>query len=42
VNLKRKTEALGAYTYDEILGRLRHELDRLIAERMAAPASSRQ
>ncbi|HEY7508722.1 MAG TPA: flavodoxin-dependent (E)-4-hydroxy-3-methylbut-2-enyl-diphosphate synthase, partial [Vicinamibacteria bacterium] len=41
VNLKRKTEALGAYTYDEILGRLRHELDRLIAERLAAPASSR-
>ena len=36
VNLKRKTETLGAYTYDEILGRLRHELDRLIAERPPA------
>jgi (E)-4-hydroxy-3-methylbut-2-enyl-diphosphate synthase len=41
VNLKRKTETLGAYTYDDILGRLRQELDRLIAERLAAPASSR-
>ncbi|HVR69260.1 MAG TPA: (E)-4-hydroxy-3-methylbut-2-enyl-diphosphate synthase [Vicinamibacteria bacterium] len=37
VNLKRKTETLGAYTYDEILGRLRRELDRLIAQR-AVPA----
>jgi (E)-4-hydroxy-3-methylbut-2-enyl-diphosphate synthase len=33
VNLKRKTETVGAYTYDEILARLRHELDRLIAAR---------
>jgi (E)-4-hydroxy-3-methylbut-2-enyl-diphosphate synthase len=33
VNLKRKTETIGAYTYDEILGRLRQELDRLIAAR---------
>jgi (E)-4-hydroxy-3-methylbut-2-enyl-diphosphate synthase len=33
VNLKRKTETVGAYTYDEILGRLRQELDRLIASR---------
>ncbi len=31
VNLKKKTETLGAYTYDEILPRLRAELDRLIA-----------
>ena len=31
VNLKRKTETIGAYTYDEILGRLREELDQLIA-----------
>jgi (E)-4-hydroxy-3-methylbut-2-enyl-diphosphate synthase len=30
VNLKRKTESLGAYTYDEILPRLRAELDALI------------
>jgi (E)-4-hydroxy-3-methylbut-2-enyl-diphosphate synthase len=33
VNLKRKTESVGAYTYDEILGRLRHELDALIEAR---------
>jgi (E)-4-hydroxy-3-methylbut-2-enyl-diphosphate synthase len=33
VNLKRKTETLGAFTYDEILERLRRELDALIAER---------
>ncbi len=31
VNLKKKTETLGAYSYDEILPRLRTELDRLIA-----------
>jgi (E)-4-hydroxy-3-methylbut-2-enyl-diphosphate synthase len=31
VNLKRKTRTLGAYTYDEILPRLRQELDELIA-----------
>jgi (E)-4-hydroxy-3-methylbut-2-enyl-diphosphate synthase len=33
VNLKRRTETVGAYTYDEILARLRQELDRLIAAR---------
>jgi (E)-4-hydroxy-3-methylbut-2-enyl-diphosphate synthase len=33
VNLKRKTETLGAYTYDEILPRLKRELDALIASR---------
>lgn len=33
VNLKRKTQTLGAFSYDEILARLRHELDALIAER---------
>jgi (E)-4-hydroxy-3-methylbut-2-enyl-diphosphate synthase len=38
VNLKRKTETIGAYTYDEILGRLRQELDRLIAEGRPAAA----
>jgi (E)-4-hydroxy-3-methylbut-2-enyl-diphosphate synthase len=32
VNLKRGPETLGHYTYDEILGRLRVELDKLIAE----------
>ncbi|MGE0454196.1 MAG: (E)-4-hydroxy-3-methylbut-2-enyl-diphosphate synthase [Vicinamibacteria bacterium] len=38
VNLKRGTEALGAFGYDEILGRLRRELDALIAEKDAAAA----
>ena len=33
VNLKRGTESLGHYTYDEILGRLRTELDKLIDEK---------
>jgi (E)-4-hydroxy-3-methylbut-2-enyl-diphosphate synthase len=33
VNLKRGSEELGAFGYDEILGRLRTELDRLIAAR---------
>jgi (E)-4-hydroxy-3-methylbut-2-enyl-diphosphate synthase len=33
VNLKRGPEDLGAYRYDEILGRLKDELDRLIAAR---------
>ena len=31
VNLKRGTEALGAFGYDEILGKLKQELDDLIA-----------
>jgi (E)-4-hydroxy-3-methylbut-2-enyl-diphosphate synthase len=38
VNLKRKTETLGAFTYDEILSRLRKELDALIEKREAAAA----
>jgi (E)-4-hydroxy-3-methylbut-2-enyl-diphosphate synthase len=33
VNLKRGPESLGHYTYDEILGRLRVELDKLIVEK---------
>jgi len=33
VNLKRGPESVGAYTYDEILPRLRAELDELIAKR---------
>jgi (E)-4-hydroxy-3-methylbut-2-enyl-diphosphate synthase len=33
VNLKKGERELGAYPYDEILDRLRHELDALIAER---------
>lgn len=35
VNLKRGPESLGAYPYDQILGRLREELDLLIARRAA-------
>ena len=38
VNLKRGEESLGHYTYDEILGRLRTELDKLIEERSGALA----
>jgi (E)-4-hydroxy-3-methylbut-2-enyl-diphosphate synthase len=34
VNLKRGPESLGHFTYEEILGRVRLELDRLIAERV--------
>ena len=33
VNLKRGPQSLGAYKYDEILGRLKQELDSLIVER---------
>ena len=33
VNLKRGSEDLGAYPYDQILGRLRAELDQLISNR---------
>ncbi|NOX56872.1 MAG: (E)-4-hydroxy-3-methylbut-2-enyl-diphosphate synthase [Planctomycetes bacterium] len=33
VNLKRGSEHVGAFPYDEILDRLKEELDRLIAER---------
>jgi len=33
VNLKKGTEALGAYGYDEILPKLKQELDRLIGNR---------
>ena len=36
VNLKRRSEALGSYRYDQVLDRLRVELDALIAERLAA------
>jgi (E)-4-hydroxy-3-methylbut-2-enyl-diphosphate synthase len=35
VNLKRGGQPLGSYTYDEILPRLKEELDALIAERTA-------
>jgi (E)-4-hydroxy-3-methylbut-2-enyl-diphosphate synthase len=33
VNLKRKGELVGSFSYDEILGRFRQELDLIIAER---------
>ena len=33
VNLKRGSESVGAFAYDEVLDRLRVELDALIAER---------
>ena len=36
VNLKRKTETIGAFTYDDILPRLRKELDALIESASAA------
>jgi len=36
VNLKRGSEPIGAYTYDEILPKLRHELDALIEKKAAA------
>ncbi len=36
VNLKRRSEPLGAFTYDEILGKLKFELDQLIQEKKAA------
>jgi (E)-4-hydroxy-3-methylbut-2-enyl-diphosphate synthase len=39
VNLKRGKESLGAFPYDQILGRLKRELDALIAERETATAS---
>jgi len=35
VNLKRKSEELGAYSYEEIIPRLKQELDALIARRVA-------
>lgn len=38
VNLKRRAQAIGAYGYDEILARLKAELDALIEEKAAASA----
>ncbi|MGE0756819.1 MAG: (E)-4-hydroxy-3-methylbut-2-enyl-diphosphate synthase [Pirellulaceae bacterium] len=40
VNLKRGPESLGAFTYQEILGRLKRELDALIAARSNAGCAS--
>jgi (E)-4-hydroxy-3-methylbut-2-enyl-diphosphate synthase len=36
VNLKRGSVSLGAYPYDEVLGRLRVALDAVITEQQAA------
>ena len=36
VNLKKGPEEVGAFSYDEILGRLREELDKLIEEKYGA------
>jgi (E)-4-hydroxy-3-methylbut-2-enyl-diphosphate synthase len=36
VNLKRQSRSIGAYTYDEILPKLRSELDALIEARTSA------
>jgi (E)-4-hydroxy-3-methylbut-2-enyl-diphosphate synthase len=41
VNLKRGPHSLGAYSYDEILDRLKQELDRLLAERGVTSSPSR-
>jgi (E)-4-hydroxy-3-methylbut-2-enyl-diphosphate synthase len=40
VNLKRGPESIGAFRYDEILPRLKEELDRLIEERKGAQRSA--
>ncbi len=40
VNLKRRSNELGAFSYDAILPRLRQELDRLIAQRGGAAGTS--
>jgi len=40
VNLKRKTETLGAFSYEEILPKLKQELDLLIEQRNATSSSS--
>lgn len=37
VNFKKKTQTIGSYTYDEILPRLRAELDALILEKAKIP-----
>jgi (E)-4-hydroxy-3-methylbut-2-enyl-diphosphate synthase len=40
VNLKRGEESLGAYSYQDILPRLKEELDALIAQKQSVAASS--
>jgi len=39
VNLKRRSDELGAFPYDQILPKLRAELDKLIDERATAATS---
>ncbi len=39
VNLKRGPESIGSFTYDEILGRLRQELDKLIEEKASVTSA---
>jgi (E)-4-hydroxy-3-methylbut-2-enyl-diphosphate synthase len=40
VNLKRKDVKIGFFGYDDVLPRLRHELDKLIAQRTASASSA--
>jgi len=40
VNLKRKSELVGSFGYDEVLPKLREELDRILAERGAGVPSA--
>lgn len=40
VNLKRGSERMGAFSYEEILGRLRQEIDALVAVRQANPGET--
>ena len=42
VNLKRGSQELGAFPYDQILPRLQEELNRLIAERACRPPEPRR
>jgi (E)-4-hydroxy-3-methylbut-2-enyl-diphosphate synthase len=41
VNLKRGPESIGQFTYDEILGKVRAELDRLIEEKQQLAGATR-
>jgi len=40
VNLKKGTQTVGAFSYDEIIGKLKEELNRIITERFAAAETS--
>ena len=41
VNLKKGTEELGSFSYDEILNKLKTEVDQLISERHGTPEPAR-